>query len=96
MIFVLYQDKSHDDNIKYMQIYHELATDYAVHGASPLQWFTIDTLEYPDMEDTRVERAIHTEYLELKSKETGSPIGSYVYVMYEGHYQALNFKYDPA
>ena len=53
-------------------------------------------MAYPELEDTRVDRAIHTEYLDKKSEKTGAPIGSYFYVMYEGNYQDMNFKYDPS
>lgn len=48
------------------------------------------------MEDPRVERAIHTQEYQPKSAETGKPQGSYVYVMYDGHYLALDFAYDSA
>ena len=61
-----------------------------------MQWFSIDTLEYPEMEDPRVERAILTEEKEPKSAQTGNPQGSYVYAMYEGSFKTLDFMYDAA
>ena len=36
MIFVLYQDKSHQDNDKYIKIFKELAEEHAQDGVSPL------------------------------------------------------------
>ena len=71
-----------------MRAYTELASfsEIGVIGETLLQWFSIDTLEYPDLEDNRHERAIHMEDSTPKSKATGNPNGSYIYAMYEGHY----------
>lgn len=61
MIFVFYQDRSHEDSAKFLAAFEKVATDLHVFGVSTLQWFTIDTIEYRDLEDPRVERAIHKE-----------------------------------
>ena len=36
MIFVLYQDKSHEDNDKYVELFSQLAKEHAEDGVSPL------------------------------------------------------------
>lgn len=79
-----------------MKAFDEVASELHVYGISSLQWFTVDTIEYADMEDPRVERAIHTEEGSLKSASTGNPTGSYVYVMYEGNFKVMDFIFDPA
>lgn len=47
------------------------------------------------MEDHRLARAILTEDKVPKSVKTGNAQGSYVFIMYQGHQQTLDFIYDP-
>ena len=60
----------------------------------PTQWFKMDALKYPDMEDVREERAIHTMDFVPKSQTTGVPTGSYIYVIREGTVRVLEYKFD--
>ena len=54
MIFVMYQDKEHEDNDAFVQIFEAIAEKNLEHAVTtPLQWFTIDTHEYHSLEDPR-------------------------------------------
>ena len=90
----MYQDKDHDDNAEFYQIYESIAERNAKHKVTSMQWFTIDTLKYPELEDPRDERAIFSEEGTLKSLETGRPQGSYISVLYGGNRQTIEFTYD--
>ena len=73
MVFVLYEDKAHEDSNLFLAAFDEVALEFLDYGVSPLQWFKIDTLLYPEMEDPRAERAIHAEDKQPKSAQTGNP-----------------------
>jgi len=55
----------------------------------------VDTLLYPKLEDPSVERAIHLETGDPKSKMTGRPTGAYVEILYQGMIQTLGFEFNP-
>ena len=61
MIFVLYRDTSHDDRESFDSSFEQVATEYANYSSLKLQWFHIDTLLYPEMEDHRLPRALFNE-----------------------------------
>jgi hypothetical protein len=73
MVFVLYEDKAHEDSNFFLTAFDAVALEFLDYGVSPLQWFKIDTLLYPDMEDLRTKRAIHAEDKQPKSAQTGNP-----------------------
>ena len=87
MIFVLYRDTSHPDDPTFHEAFVNVATEFmheSPAGALHLQWFSVDTLLYPSMEDPRTDRAIFDEQGHQKSKLTGRPQGAYVTVLYQG------------
>ena len=61
MVFVLYEDKAHEDSNLFLMAFDQVALEFLDYKSSPLQWFKIDALLYPEMEDPRAERAIHAE-----------------------------------
>ena len=59
MIFVLYQDTSHPDNDNYTSVFEKVAAiSFGSLTDTSLQWFKVDTLLYPELEDHRLPRAI--------------------------------------
>ena len=96
MIFVMYRDTSHEYNEDFHDSFEQVAKEFASYQDTKLQWFYIDTLQYPEMEDHQMPRAIFNEAGERKSSYTGRPQGAYIAVIYQGQQQSLNFEYDAA
>lgn len=44
LIFVLYEDKKHEDNTNFAQVFENVAEEFLVYGVWTLQWFSVDTL----------------------------------------------------
>ena len=95
MVFFLVMDKSHEDNANFLQAFNLVASELIHFKFQPTQWFKLDVLKYPSMEDVREERSVHTMDYIPKSKATGNPVGSYVYVIREGTVRVLDYKYNP-
>ena len=95
MVFFLVMDKSHEDNENFVQVFNKVASELIHFKFQPTQWFKVDALKYPEMEDVRESRAIHTADLVPKSKISGIPTGSYIHVIREGTVRVLEYKYNP-